>query len=66
MVENIDIAGNVGRVGQYLNNGLKKLKQRFHFITDVRKEFEAPGLPFIVGILGVYGTDPDSRKFDRL
>ena len=36
-----------------------------HFISDVRKEFHAPTLPFIVGILGVYGTDPDSRKFDK-
>ncbi|NQV32089.1 MAG: hypothetical protein HQ515_05305 [Phycisphaeraceae bacterium] len=36
-----------------------------HFISDVRKDFEAPTLPFIVGILGVYGTDPDSRKFDK-
>jgi len=36
-----------------------------HFISDVRKELDAPTLPFIVGILGVYGTDPDSRKFDK-
>ncbi len=36
-----------------------------HFISDVRKEFDAPTMPFIVGILGVYGTDPDSRKFDK-
>lgn len=36
-----------------------------HFISDVRKEFDRPTLPFIVGILGVYGTDPDSRKFDK-
>jgi len=36
-----------------------------HFISDVRREFDAPTLPFIVGILGVYGTDPDSRQFDR-
>ncbi|NNE92770.1 MAG: hypothetical protein HKN23_14080 [Verrucomicrobiales bacterium] len=36
-----------------------------HFITDVRREFDAPDLPFIVGILGVYGTDPDSRRFDK-
>jgi len=36
-----------------------------HFISDVRKEFDKPDLPFIVGILGVYGTDPDSRKFDK-
>ncbi len=36
-----------------------------HFISDVRKEFDQPDLPFIVGILGVYGIDPDSRKFDK-
>ena len=36
-----------------------------HFIHDVRKEFDRPKLPFIVGVLGVYGTDPDSRKFDK-
>jgi hypothetical protein len=36
-----------------------------NFISDVRKEFDKPDLPFIVGILGVYGTDPDSRKFDK-
>ncbi len=36
-----------------------------HFISDVRKDLDAPTLPFIVGILGVYGTDPDSRKFDK-
>jgi hypothetical protein len=36
-----------------------------HFIHDVRRDLEAPTLPFIVGILGVYGTDPDSRRFDR-
>ena len=36
-----------------------------HFIRDVRREFDTPTLPFIVGILGVYGTDPDSRKFDK-
>ena len=36
-----------------------------HFISDVRKEFDTPTMPFIVGILGVYGTDPDSRKFDK-
>lgn len=36
-----------------------------HFIADVRQEFESPKLPFIVGVLGVYGTDPDSRRFDK-
>ena len=36
-----------------------------HFISDVRNELDAPTMPFIVGILGVYGTDPDSRKWDK-
>lgn len=36
-----------------------------HLIADLRREFNAPKLPFIVGILGVYGTDPGSRKFDK-
>lgn len=36
-----------------------------HFIGDVRRQLDAPHLPFLVGILGVYGTDPDSRKFDK-
>jgi len=36
-----------------------------HFISDVREELEVPTLPLIVGILGVYGTDPDSREFDK-
>jgi len=36
-----------------------------HFISDVRRELEQPKLPFIVGVLGVYGTDPDSRRFDK-
>ena len=36
-----------------------------HFISDVRKQLDSPSLPFIVGVLGVYGTDPDSRKFDK-
>ena len=45
-------------IGQYTENMI-------HFISDVRKEFDRPTLPFIVGILGVYGTDPDSRKFDK-
>ena len=45
-------------LGQYTSNMI-------HFIHDVRKEFNAPHLPFIVGILGVYGTNPDSRRFDK-
>ncbi len=36
-----------------------------HFIRDVRKELAVPDLPFIVGVLGVYGTAPDSRQFDK-
>jgi hypothetical protein len=36
-----------------------------HFITDARKELGVPDMPFIVGVLGVYGTNPDSRKFDK-
>ncbi len=31
-----DIAGNAQRVGQYLTGELKKLKQKYQFITDVR------------------------------
>jgi predicted acetylornithine/succinylornithine family transaminase len=31
-----DIAGNSDRVGQYLITGLKEVKQKFEFITDVR------------------------------
>jgi hypothetical protein len=49
---------NPHHIEQYTGNMI-------HFISDVRKEFDAPTLPFIVGILGVYGTDPDSRKFDK-
>jgi hypothetical protein len=49
---------NRHHIAQYTDNMV-------HFITDVRKEFKSPQLPFIVGILGVYGTDPDSRKFDK-
>lgn len=49
---------NRHHIGQYTQNMI-------HFISDVRQEFDSPALPFIVGILGVYGTDPDSRKFDR-
>jgi acetylornithine/N-succinyldiaminopimelate aminotransferase len=31
-----DIAGNAGRVGEYLMNKLKALKSRYGFITEVR------------------------------
>jgi len=31
-----DIAENAEKVGQYLTNGLKSLRQKFQFITDVR------------------------------
>ena len=36
-----------------------------HFIRDVRKSFDAPELPFVVGVLGVGGTKeerPNKRK----
>lgn len=36
-----------------------------HLIHDVRRDLQTPKLPFIVGVLGVYGTAPDSRRFDR-
>lgn len=49
---------NRHHIEQYTDNMI-------HFISDVRKEFEQPKLPFIVGVLGVYGTDPDSRRFDK-
>jgi hypothetical protein len=49
---------NRHHINQYTGNMI-------HFISDVRKEFDQPDLPFIVGILGVYGTDPDSRKYDK-
>ena len=49
---------NRHHIEQYADNMI-------HFITDVRKEFNSPKLPFIVGVLGVYGTDPDSRRFDK-
>jgi len=31
-----DIAGNVSRVGQYLINGLERLRQKYQLITDIR------------------------------
>jgi hypothetical protein len=40
-------------------------KNMIHFISDVRRELDTPNMTFIVGILGVYGTDSDSRKFDK-
>jgi len=49
---------NRHHISQYTDNMI-------HFIVDVRREFESPNLPFIVGVLGVYGTDPDSRRFDK-
>jgi len=39
-----DIAGNVKKVGQYLMEGLQKLKQKYPFITEVR------GRGFLVAI----------------
>lgn len=35
IIEN-DVTGNVSRVGEYLASGLKKLGQRFTFVSDVR------------------------------
>jgi predicted acetylornithine/succinylornithine family transaminase len=35
-VSDNDIAGNANRVGQYLIDGLKSLRDKFQFITDVR------------------------------
>jgi hypothetical protein len=49
---------NRHHIEQYTSNMI-------HFISDVCRELNAPTLPFIVGILGVYGTDPDSRRFDK-
>jgi alpha-galactosidase len=49
---------NSHHIDQYTDNMI-------HFIRDVRSELKRPTLPFIVGILGVYGTDPDSRLFDK-
>ncbi len=31
-----DIPGNARRVGEYLLAGLKRLKEKYHFVTDVR------------------------------
>ncbi len=36
-----------------------------HLVNDVRKDLNKPNLPFIVGIMGVYGTEPEKRKFDK-
>ena len=49
---------NRHHIAQYTDNMI-------HFIRDVRKDLDAPKLPFVVGVLGVYGTDPDARKFDK-
>lgn len=49
---------NRHHIGQYTDNMI-------HFIQDVRRDLQQPSLPFIVGVLGVYGTDPDSRRFDK-
>jgi len=32
-----------------------------HFIKDVRKDFGAPKLPFVIGVMGVGGKDPGSE-----
>lgn len=49
---------NRHHIAQYTDNMI-------HLIADVRRELDAPQLPFVVGILGVYGIDPDSRRFDK-
>ena len=49
---------NRHHIAQYTENMI-------NFIADVRREFDSPTLPFIVGVLGVYGADPDSRRFDK-
>jgi hypothetical protein len=49
---------NRHHIAQYTENMI-------HFIADIRRELDTPKLPFVVGILGVYGTDPDSRRFDK-
>ncbi|MFT5905047.1 MAG: hypothetical protein ACI9E1_000637 [Cryomorphaceae bacterium] len=49
---------NRHHIEQYTSNMI-------HFISDVRKELKVPTMPFIVGVMGVYGTDPESRKFDK-
>lgn len=49
---------NRHHIEQYADNMI-------HFITDVRKELNVSRLPFIVGVLGVYGTNPDNRRFDK-
>ena len=38
-----------------------------HFIRDVRKDLAAPGLPFVIGVMGVGGSDsePDGQKTPR-
>lgn len=49
---------NRHHIAQYTDNMI-------HLISDVRRELKAPDLPFIVGVLGVYGTEPDRRRFDK-
>jgi hypothetical protein len=36
-----------------------------HFIRDVRKDLDAPKMPFVIGVMGVGGKDPggDNQKF---
>src|SRR5205823_6752360 len=36
-------------------------KNLTHFIRDVRKDLKAPKLPFIIGQMGVGGTNPDAN-----
>ena len=36
-----------------------------HFIRDVRKDFDAPKMPFVIGVLGVNGSYLDNSQADR-
>ncbi|MFC1805721.1 sialate O-acetylesterase [Planctomycetota bacterium] len=49
---------NRHHIAQYTENMI-------YFISDVRRALDAPTLPFIVGVLGVYGVHPEARRFDR-
>jgi len=34
-----------------------------HFIRDVRKDFNAPEMPFVIGVMGVDGFDDEKKAF---
>lgn len=51
-------------VGPYLRKGKSKDYSEYSrlmamFIRDVRKDFKAPDMPFVIGVLGVDGVKPD-------